>query len=177
MLVRDLHLSKNPKSSWPINLRAILNFWLDLWICWSLLKEVWYFWPSQALICHCQGRHGEFEPGKAQYSTPNFFDRLFLIRAYWNPKCRQGPGLGGLVKCGAPDCCRCFDWKRPTWDWILSFTNDVGKTNEIGNGNTITQNFITLGRQCKTWSRLKMMRSSRGPQVLCEPVYCTVWAR
>ena len=29
-----------------------------------------------------QGRHGEFEPGKALYSTPNFFDRLFLIRAY-----------------------------------------------------------------------------------------------
>ena len=28
---------------------------------------------------------------KAQYSTPNFFDRLFLIRAYWNPKSRQGP--------------------------------------------------------------------------------------
>ena len=27
-------------------------------------------------------RHGEFEPGKAQHSTPNFFDRLFLIRAY-----------------------------------------------------------------------------------------------
>ena len=23
-----------------------------------------------------QGRHGEFEPGKAQYSTPNIFDRL-----------------------------------------------------------------------------------------------------
>ena len=29
-----------------------------------------------------QGRHGEFEPDKAQYSTPNFFDQLFLIRAY-----------------------------------------------------------------------------------------------
>ena len=29
-----------------------------------------------------QGRHGEFELGKAQYSTPNFFDRLFLIRRY-----------------------------------------------------------------------------------------------
>ena len=27
-----------------------------------------------------QGRHGEFEPGKAQYSTPIFFDQLFLIR-------------------------------------------------------------------------------------------------
>ena len=27
-----------------------------------------------------QGHHGEFELGKAQYSTPIFFDRLFLIR-------------------------------------------------------------------------------------------------
>ena len=25
---------------------------------------------------------GEFEPGKVQYSTQNFFDRLFLIGAY-----------------------------------------------------------------------------------------------
>ena len=29
-----------------------------------------------------QGRHGKFEPGKDQYSTPKGFDRLFLIRAY-----------------------------------------------------------------------------------------------
>ena len=25
-----------------------------------------------------QGRHGEFEPGKAQYSTPNFLTVFFL---------------------------------------------------------------------------------------------------
>ena len=45
-----------------------------------------------------QGRHGEFEPGKAQYSTPNLFDQLFLIREYWNPKSRQGPGLGAQFR-------------------------------------------------------------------------------
>ena len=39
-----------------------------------------------------QGRHGEFEPGKAQYSTPNSFDRLFLIRAYWNSTETQNLG-------------------------------------------------------------------------------------
>ena len=33
---------------------------------------------------YIQGRHGEFEPGKVQYSTQNFFDRLFLIRATQN---------------------------------------------------------------------------------------------
>ena len=49
-----------------------------------------------------QGRHGEFESGKAQYSTPIFFDRLFLIRVYLNPKSRQGPGLGGLASRGGP---------------------------------------------------------------------------
>ena len=43
-----------------------------------------------------QGRHGEFEPGKAQYSTPIFFDQLFFIRVYWNSKSRQGLGLGAL---------------------------------------------------------------------------------
>ena len=34
-----------------------------------------------------------------------FFDRLFLIRAYWNPKSRQGPGLGGLASDGGPVEC------------------------------------------------------------------------
>ena len=44
-----------------------------------------------------QGRHEEFEPDKALLIFyPNFF-WLFLIRAYWNPKSRQGPGLGGLA--------------------------------------------------------------------------------
>ena len=31
---------------------------------------------------HFQGRHGEFEPGKVQYSTPKILYRLFLIGAY-----------------------------------------------------------------------------------------------
>ena len=26
---------------------------------------------------------------------PNFFDQLFLMKTYWNPKSRQGPSLGG----------------------------------------------------------------------------------
>ena len=51
---------------------------------------------------HIQGRHGEFEPSKAQYSTPKLFDQLFLINAYWNPKFRQGPGFGGLASRGGP---------------------------------------------------------------------------
>ena len=33
---------------------------------------------------------------------PKYFDQLFLIRAYWNPKFRQGPGLGGLTNRGGP---------------------------------------------------------------------------
>ena len=43
----------------------------------------------------------EFEPGKAQYSTPKF-----LILGYWNPKSRQGPGLGGLSCRGGPEFIR-----------------------------------------------------------------------
>ena len=49
-----------------------------------------------------QGLHGKFEPSKAQYSTPNFFDQLFLIRVYWNPKSRQGPGPLGALSAVAP---------------------------------------------------------------------------
>ena len=56
---------------------------------------------------YIQGRHGEFELDKAQYSTPNFFDRFFLIRAYWNPKSREEPALGDLASHGA-------SWARST---------------------------------------------------------------
>ena len=52
--------------------------------------------------CMWQGRHGEFKPGKVQYSTPKFFDQLFLIRAYWNPKSREGPNLPWLPCRGGP---------------------------------------------------------------------------
>ena len=45
---------------------------------------------------------GKFEPGKAQYSTPNFFHLWFLIRVYWNAKSKQDPGLGGLASRGSP---------------------------------------------------------------------------
>ena len=36
------------------------------------------------LACSNQGLHCVFEPGKVQYSTPKFFDRLFLTRANLN---------------------------------------------------------------------------------------------
>ena len=68
---------------------------------WSSPRKVKHLRMARAMFTF-QGRHGKFEPSKAQYSTPNFFDRLFLIRAYWNPKFRQGPGLGGLASHGAP---------------------------------------------------------------------------
>ena len=37
---------------------------------------------NPGIIFQKQGRHDKFEPGKAQYSTPNFIDPLFCIRAY-----------------------------------------------------------------------------------------------
>ena len=51
---------------------------------------------ASAATYYPQGRHGKFEPGKAQYSTQIFFDRLFLIRVYWNQKSRQDRGFGVL---------------------------------------------------------------------------------
>jgi hypothetical protein len=38
--------------------------------------EMRFHFLSQGIVS--QGRYGKFEPGKAQYSIPNFFDRLFL---------------------------------------------------------------------------------------------------
>ena len=73
--------------------------WLLLGLAQFILCSTLRIWKFRKAI---QWRHSKFEPDKAQYSTPNFFDRLFLIRAYWNPKFRQGPGLGGLSSCGGP---------------------------------------------------------------------------
>ena len=50
-----------------------------------------------------QWRKGKLEPGKVQYSTTKFFDKLFLIRAYWKQKSRQGPILGCLGCWGGPN--------------------------------------------------------------------------
>ena len=62
--------------------------WLLLGLAQFILCSTLRIWKFRKAI---QWRHSKFEPDKAQYSTPNFFDRLFLIRAYWNPKSRQGP--------------------------------------------------------------------------------------
>ena len=48
-----------------------------------------------------QARHGEFEPGKAQYSTPNFFDRLFLKERIETQNLDKAQALGALVAVAA----------------------------------------------------------------------------
>ena len=53
--------------------------------------------PSVGTVLAYSGRYGEFEPDKAQYSTPNLFDQLFLIT-----RSKQGLGLGGLASRGSP---------------------------------------------------------------------------
>ena len=91
---------------------------IKIWIDWG-----WSFHLT-ALI-YTQGRHGEFEPGKAQNSTPNFFDRLFLIRAYWNPKSRQGPGLGGLASRGGPAFLSWYCLSCTMKCWFLLLLTDL----------------------------------------------------
>ena len=98
-----------------------------------------------------QGRHATANLNQAR---PNilpqfFFDQLFLMRAYWNPKSRQGPGLGGALPavaalyciwrlsmatvtctresllqianwCGVEYCCKILQSKVKTFFLILS---------------------------------------------------------
>ena len=80
----------------------------SLWIsfCWQKQMAAEFFKELKLRLnlskrLRLQGRHSKFEPDKAQYSTQDFFDRLSLIRTYWKPKSRQGPGLGGLASRGA----------------------------------------------------------------------------
>ena len=53
-------------------------------------------WFRIRLDTFSQGRHGEFKPDKAQYSTPNFFDRLFFIKVYWTQNLGKVQALGAL---------------------------------------------------------------------------------
>ena len=46
-----------------------------------------------------------------------FFDRLFLIRVYWNPKFRQGPDIGGLSSCGGPGIVNVLKENKQTNKW------------------------------------------------------------
>ena len=48
-----------------------------------------------------QGLHGEFEPDKAHSTEVGEICPPCLDRVNCNPKCRQGPGLGGLSSRGA----------------------------------------------------------------------------
>ena len=67
------------------------------------MSDIVHLWGSFLnSVAWIQVRHSKFEPDKAQYSTPNFFDWLFLMRVCSNPKFRQGPGLGGLSSRGDP---------------------------------------------------------------------------
>ena len=46
---------------------------------------------------------GQFDQGMAQYSTPNFFDQLFLIGTYCNPNSKKRLDLEGLAGRGNPE--------------------------------------------------------------------------
>ena len=86
--VHQLWLSDNANSHYGPELWTLFQNYFYL-IFYSADK-IWYeynslnveiFWNefvTSQLTCP-----GEFEPGKAHYSTPIFFDQLFLIRAYW----------------------------------------------------------------------------------------------
>ena len=65
-------------------------------------NHVW--WTN--IYTKLQDRHGEFEPGKVQYSIQKVFDRLFLIR---NPKSRQRPNLACLACRGGPELKMLFE--------------------------------------------------------------------
>ena len=88
------------KTLYFIKSRPFCSFgsFLFFLLTWSLFHFVYSKFILHKLhnLSHVQGRHGEFEPGKVQYSTPNFFDRLFLIRAYWNPNLGKAQALGAL---------------------------------------------------------------------------------
>ena len=55
------------------------------------------------LIFTVQGRHGEFELGKAQYSTPIFLTCSFFQEHIETQNLGKAQGLGGLTSRGSPE--------------------------------------------------------------------------
>jgi hypothetical protein len=62
---------------------------------------LWCFFTLLVALAHGAPQRIWARQGPIFY--PKFFDRLFLIRVYWDPKSRQGQGLGGLASCGGPE--------------------------------------------------------------------------
>ena len=75
MNIECVHKSKQMNNS---NLVLIIGPKCGWLLYYHLVVENQYFFKKSYLK---KGRHGEFL-GQVQYSTPKFFDWLFLIRAY-----------------------------------------------------------------------------------------------
>ena len=69
---------------------------------------------------------------------PKFFYQLFFIRAYWNPKSRQGPGLGGLASRGGPE-------------YLNPITTRGADSAHHGRG--FPRGYVPLGHSITTWTR------------------------
>ena len=100
-------------------------------------------------IVATQERHGEFEPGKAQF----FFDRLFFIRAYWKPKSRQGPGLGGAL----PAVAALLHMWRPSADLLTSLSKGSGAWLLLW--STAKRNVFTRFKKLQVSSKIFRTRS------------------
>ena len=86
-----------PQNAWFFFLKSkngvLETFLKSNILCTKILGTVKFFLKSQSFRksyvlkskIHC-----------IKIAFPNFFDWLFLIRACWNPKSRQGPNLGYL---------------------------------------------------------------------------------
>ena len=73
--------------------------------CW--LFSLWHLllWLKASCSFRTTGVPRPIWARQGQIFYPNFFDQLFLIRTYWNPKSRQGPSLGGLASRGGLILC------------------------------------------------------------------------
>ena len=73
-----------------------------------------------------QGHHGEFEPGKAQYSTPNFLTGCFLKQHIETQNLGKAQSyLGGLASRGAPGVVRLVSSSESISFFSCSARDDV----------------------------------------------------
>ena len=120
-----------------------------------------------------QGRHDEFEPGKVQYSTQIFFDRLFFIRMYWNPKSRQGPNLACLAYRGGPVIhSKKLSRLKNSWFQMSSFASYEFDKKQIQLRSIQTLlSYLTKNKTEKAFSHIK---TERKQMLLLNDCYTTV---
>ena len=113
--------TQHPGCEWSRRRRMGIGIWTTKRGRKQSIQEICSSCPDPASCLPATGRPWRIWARQGPIFYPIFFDRLFLIRAYWNPKSRQGPNLA---------CLPCRGVAALKMTWIMN-TPHTSKSQDI----------------------------------------------